>query len=177
MLRRVSLSFLSMALLLATILAMAPKVYASASMIGDPRGDGVPGYQDIVRARVIEQADMGRLFLSMAVASPVPKHPDESALYWTWNLDTDPNSAPYGYPADYVVHVNWDGNSFTAFLFDRAAYTSSNVTFSIDGVTVKAFVDLSAINNPSCFAWSVSSKPLPGTPDFAPDTGWASWER
>ncbi|MBI2869435.1 MAG: hypothetical protein HYX96_06385 [Chloroflexi bacterium] len=173
--KKIAVAVLPALILLFSTHVFATAVYASSSVMGDPVGDAAPGYQDIVRAKVTEQRGRGTLFLSMEVASLIPLQPAENALYWSWHLDTDPNSAPYDWAADYVVHVHWDGTAFTAFLFDRRTTITTYVPFSIDGASVKVSVDLPLIGDPSSFDWIAATKVLPGTPDSAPDSGWTDW--
>ncbi len=159
------------------VLGISQTVYGMSSVIRDLKGDGAPGYQDIIGAKVTEQNGKDILFLSMEVASPVSKQPSENALYWSWDLDTDPNSAPYGSPADFVAHVHWNGDTFVGFLYNRITTVTTTIPFSIDGVSIKAFVDISLIGDPSSFSWIALTKVQPGIPDFAPDTGWTTWHR
>lgn len=77
------------------VLGISPTAYGMSSVIRDLKGDGAPGYQDIIEPKVTYQSGKGVLFLSMEVASPVPEQPTENDLHWSWGLDTDPNSAPY----------------------------------------------------------------------------------
>jgi len=155
-----------------------------SSVVQDPVGDAAPPYMDIHNVKITEQRGSGRLYLLMQLASRVPKQPsDPSWLFWSWYLDTDKTTSPSGGIAEFTVHVRWDGTTFSAFLVDRRPLlTGGNliitpVPFSVNGATVKAFVDLSAIGHPSSFDWFAGTKVQPGIPDFAPNSGLASWTR
>ncbi len=188
--------------------AMTPAASASStSVVTDPVGDAIyaPGitgqaYQDIVEVSITLRH--GQFTFVMDLAAPIPDSPPllppgVARLTWSWHLDTDPNTAPCGFPhapgicanAEFFVYVLWDGTTFTGLLVDRRPLLTgeeavlSPVSFTIEGSRITAFVDGAAIGDPSSFGWrsvaAIWAGPL-GTEshltlDNAPDQGFATW--
>jgi len=129
--------------LIATLLLVQP---ASAQeedprRVTDPAGDamyGAPGFMDIVGAEVTESGQGFRFQMSVAApipAAPPPTPPGTNQIQWDWVLDTDPTTFPAGAPfpagsgqarpAEFIIHVTWNGSSFSAYLTDRRPLLSA----------------------------------------------------
>jgi hypothetical protein len=117
----------------------------------------------------------------MVLAGPIPEAPSDPFV-WVFHVDTDPNASPGGGYNEYIVRVRWSGVEFFGEVVDRTGaptLVSTPVSFSIDGATVKLFVPLSLLGNPSSFGWNAATRPFPPPPlppylDFAPDGGTAA---
>ncbi len=152
--------------------------HAATSVVHDPRGDSrsPAPYLDVVHAEVIEQQGQGTLLFMMQLAGPIPGEPSEPVLIWVFHLDTNPATSPGGLYNEYIVRVLWsrsDG-AFVGQVVNRTGAPALIVTpvpFSIDGTTVKAFVPLGLLGNPSRFGWNAATRPLPPAAylDIAPD--------
>jgi len=202
---------LGSALLLAGALvgAAEPVSAASTSAVSDPSGDvffhgtplPAPGYRDIVQAMVTSE-DSSFTFV-MDVAAPIPSNPalppGIKQLTWHFVLNTNPATAPKGYPfapgnaapAEYLVMLIWDGTAFTASLVDRtplltggqAAVNPISFSFSGDRSEVTLSASAAAIGGPSSFGWRAFTMDWAapfGTSAFfevdrAPNAGFASW--
>jgi hypothetical protein len=145
--------------------------------VADPVGDFFPlgpcpeirsaPYLDIVGARI--STDGGQFLFEMTLAAAVPAMPplDQGAkrLVWAWNLDTNPGTAPKGFPFDagtvappeFIVRVIWDGTSFAAVVIDRRPLLSGSEAvivpahFEPGGSVLAAIVDASILGNPASF--------------------------
>jgi len=119
----------------------SPEPTSSASATGldkgvemtvDPVGDpspAVPGYLDAFGAGVAE--GWGDFVFVFEVAEPIPSAFDVpqgyDAALWSFCLDTDPSSAPAGYPfvsmgavpCDFIVLGTSEGGEVTGILIDR----------------------------------------------------------
>ena len=149
--------------------------------VSDPVGDAnfnAPAFQDVVRVEVTETAN-GDFHLLMEMAGPVPADPPmpppgNAEIWWVWNFDLDPARFPVGYPyhknwgpAEFLVHVSWDGTEFTGAAVDRRPLPEwdppvtgggeaviTPVTFSIHGTIVEADLPSELIGEvPSSFGW------------------------
>ena len=141
----------------------------------DPTGDAryrAPGFMDIVGA---EAARAGQAFIfQMSVAAPIPAAPPPTPpgtnqIQWDWALNTDPTTSPagspfpsgagQGRPAEFIIHVVWDGSSFSGHLTDRRPTLSGGeavltpLAFTISGTVVRVDVDASLLDEPSSFLW------------------------
>ena len=148
--------------------------YAATSVVHDPTGDAgsAAPYLDVAHAEVIEQKGRGTLFFMMQLAGPISEAPSESVLIWVFHVDTDPAAFPGGLYVDYVVRVLWSNGAFVGQVVNRTTGAITSVSFSIHGSTVKVFVPLAALGNPSSFGWNAATRPgFPPVPyvDFAPD--------
>lgn len=150
--------------------------HAGSSVVDDPAADvgSSPPYLDVIHAKVTEQDGSGTLFFLMELAGAVPKAPSESDLIWPFHIDTDPGASPGGLYVDYVVRVRWVNGAFVGQVVNRTAaptLTITSVPFSVDGATVKVFVDPTTLGNPASFHWNASTRPGATVPyvDFAPD--------
>ena len=180
---------LALSMLLVVVL-FSSLAYAATSVVHDPRGDvgSSAPYLDVANAEVIEQQGQETLLFQMQLAGLIPKAPSESVVFWVFHLDTDPTAFPGTPPlwVDYVVRVMWSNGAFVGQVVNRATGAITSVDFSIDGPTVKVFVPLATLGNPSSFGWNAATRPgLPPTPfvDFAPDAAGqfdfstiATWE-
>lgn len=160
---------------------------ALSSVVGDPAGDSLSSapYMDVVHAKVTEQRGRGTLFFSMDLAGAIPDAPSGADLIWVWHVDTDAASSPGGLYVDYIVRVRWFNGAFVGEVVNRipiltgGAPIVTSVPFRIDGTTVKVFVDLGALGNPSSFGWNAATRPGATVPytDFAPDVGLLTWSK
>lgn len=156
---------------------------AASSVVHDPNGDSTSPspYTDIVHAKVTEQQGKETLFFMMDLADSIPEEPAEPVLFWLFHVDTNPATSPGGLYNEYIVRVRWSGGVFAGDVVDRTPLLtgglpiSTPIPFSIDGRTVKAFVQLEMLGDPSSFGWNAATRPFP-LPylDFAPDGGLAT---
>lgn len=151
---------------------------SASSVVSDVAGDSTSSapYLDVIHAKITQQGD-GALFFLMVLAGPIPTAPSEADLIWPFHIDTDPSSSPGNLYVDYVVRVRWFNGAFVGQVLDRTqigsggALVVTSVPFSLDGATVKAYVDPALLGNPSTFDWNASTRPGQNEPyaDFAPN--------
>jgi hypothetical protein len=158
----------------AWLVCLAAGAYAASSVIEDPVGDvpaGAPAYLDVVQGKVTLQEGTETLFFLMEVAEAIPKTPSESFLNWNFPLDTDGNVST----TEWVVVVRAINGEFIGRLVHGPTLAETAIPFSVDGATVKLFVDLAAIGSPSSFSWRADSRiaprPAPRT-DSTPNVTW-----
>jgi hypothetical protein len=154
--------------------ATADETESVVSTVDDPVGDAnfnAPAFQDVVFVQVTETGS-GDFELLMEMAGPVPVNPllpppAHSVIWWAWSFDLDPTTFPTGYPflkanspAEFNVHVGWDGAEFTGAAIDRRPLLTGGeaivtpVTFSIDGTIVQAHLPYTLIGAvPTSFGW------------------------
>ena len=174
---------LALPMLLAAAIFMSV-AHAASSVDHDPTGDSdsPAPYLDVVQAKVTEQGQ-DTLFFMMELAGPIPEQPSELDLIWPFHVDTNPATAPGGLYNEYVVRVRWFGGVFAGQVVNRTPLLTGGapivapVPFSIDGRTVKVFVPLELLGNPSSFGWNAAARLGATGPyvDFAPDNGLATW--
>lgn len=204
---------LALALPVVALVALAfvqPVSAALTSVVSDPSGDAffdgtplpAPGYQDIVQATVTSE-DSSFTFV-IDVASPIPSNPalppGIKLLTWQFPLNTNPATAPKGYPfapgnaapSEYLVIVAWDGTAFRASLVDRtplltggqATVTDLSFSFNAERTEVTLSTGATMIGSPSTFQWRAITHQWAASPgtgaffhvDTAPAPGlWASW--
>jgi hypothetical protein len=160
---------------------------ASTSEIVDAEGDATPAHLDIVNGKITEQTGKATLFFLIEVAGAIPDTPSESFLNWNFPLDTNSATAPGGLFAEYVVSVRWLGGQFVGRVNDRTPLLTGGVPierpieFSVDGATVKMFVELAALGSPSTLGWRADSRnaPMPAPVVDRADLGGqlATWTR
>ena len=107
------------------------------------------------------------------LAAPIPQDighlpPGNDELWWAWGIDTDPNTAPAGFPSsnggsllgEFGLWVSWDGTSLSGFLVDRRPLLTGGAAiitpapFSIAGNQVSMTVRASDLSNPTSFMWN-----------------------
>jgi hypothetical protein len=152
----------------------APASAATTVSITDPAGDVThkgPGYLDVVGASVTKQGPT--LVFGKELAAPIPQDighitPGNDELWWAWGIDTDPNTAPQGFPGpngasflgEFGLWVSWDGTSFSGNLVDRrplltgGAAVITPVPFSVTGNQVSMTVRTSDLGNATSFMWN-----------------------
>ncbi len=174
---------------LVTTAAVSAGHAGSSVPVHDPRGDATSPapYLDVVQAKVTEQRGKDTLFFMMELAGPIPAQPSELDLIWPFHLDTNLGTAPGGLYNEFVIRVRWFNGAFVGEVVNRiplltgGAATFTRVPFSIDGRTLKVFVALQLLGNPSTFGWNAATRPGATVPytDFAPDLGLglATWVR
>jgi hypothetical protein len=141
-------------------------------------GSGCEPWLDIVHASVLKQG--GTFHLEMTVAEAVPPapplRPGAKRDVWAWNLNTDPATAPQGFPfdrgtvagAEFIVRVIWDGTSFSGVLIDRRPLLTGGpasvvpVAFQVNGTLVSAVVDASLLGNVSSLAYLAATQSYTG---------------
>jgi hypothetical protein len=153
------------------------------SVVSDPVGDvqnKYPAYLDLTRATVSLQGQ--RFQFSVDLAGTVPADPGtDSSLpadldHWGWEygLDTDPTTAPVGYPfpdgtanpMEFYLGVDWNstgsfglGTGFVGLLVDRRPLLTGGqaivipVKFSIQDTVVTLVVEADALGKPATFGW------------------------
>lgn len=155
---------------------------AATSVVHDPAGDvgSSASYMDVVHARVVEQRGQGRLLFMMQLAGAILHELSEADLIWPFHVDTIRGTS-VGSPAlynEYVVRVRWFNGVFVGQVVNRtgAVPITTAVPFRIDGHTVKVFVPLASLGDPSSFGWNAATRPgaTPPYVDFAPDGGLAT---
>lgn len=191
---------------------------ALTSTVIDPIGDAVwnqnkgpgsfakvPAWMDIVSASISRRGQW--FIIEEELAAPVPNDPSldpdippqiDHVAFAGYGLDTDPTTAPVGYPfnkndanfAEFYLLVAWNptgsfgvGTGFIGLLNDRRPLLTGGeativpVEFSIQGTHIRIVVDAAALGDPSSFAWAafthLAQHPHPpDTPnlfDVAPD--------
>lgn len=143
--------------------------------VTDPAEDAryrAPGSMDIVSAAATKSGQAFRFQMSVAApipAAPTTTPPGTNQIQWDWALDADPTTFPAGTPfpagsgqarpAEFIVHVVWDGSSFSAYLTDRRPLLSGGeavitpLGFTISGSDVRVDVGASLLDEPSSFFW------------------------
>ena len=184
---------------------------AKTSVVLDPVGDAVwnqnkgpgsfakvPAWLDIVSASITLKGV--RFIFDEELAAPVPPDPAldpdippqvDHVCFAGYGLDTDPTTAPVGYPftknepnnQEFYVFVCWNptgsfgvGTGFIGFLVDRRPLLSGGqaliapVEFTIQGTHVSMVVDAAALGDPTTFAWAAFThlQERPHPPDNGP---------
>lgn len=177
---------LALPMLLAAVMFVSP-ASAASSVVHDPAGDSLLAapYMDVVHAKVTEQKGRQTLFFMMELAGAIPGAPSEGHLIWPFHVDTNAATAPGGLYNEYIVLVRWVNGAFVGQVINRTpllvggAPIITLVPFSIDGTTLKVFVDPDTLGDPASFGWNASTRPGPAASyaDFAPDGGvtLATW--
>jgi hypothetical protein len=165
----------------------SPADATGSVVVHDPRGDSnsPAPYMDVVQAKLTEQKGKETLFFMMVLAGPIPAQPSEPDLIWPFHLNTNPATAPGGLYNEFVVRVRWFNGAFVGEVVNRIPLLTGGtpiitpVPFSIDGVTVKVFVPLQLLGNPTSFEWNAATRPgaTVAYVDFAPDIGLVNWAR
>jgi hypothetical protein len=161
---------------LGALMVAAPASAESLTVtLTDPAGDAsykAPGFMDIVGAAATKSEQTFRFQMRVAApipAAPPPTPPGTNQIQWDWPLNTDPTTFPAGNPfpagpglaapAEFIIHVVWDGSSFSASLTDRRPLLSGGeavitpLAFTISGTDVTVAVGASLLDQPSSFAW------------------------
>jgi len=151
------------------------------SVVTDPAGDAawnsnsgagsskkVPDYLDIVRSEITQKGS--DFIMTIDVAGPIGL-PDVTTgnglIGWAIGLDTDPTTAPAGYPLsngtvvpfEFYVNVTYDGTQFQGMVIDRRPLLKGGeavVTphpFSITDSRITMMVPASVVGAPSLFGW------------------------
>jgi hypothetical protein len=157
---------------------------AASSVVHDPTGDvgSAAPYLDVAHAQVIEQQGVEDLLFMMQLAGRIPEVP--SNHIWPFHVDTDASTVtfpggPFNSYVDYVVRVRWLNGALVGEVVNRTPILTGGspiitaVPFSIDGRTVKLFVPLETLGDPSSFGWNAATRLAATAPyvDFAPDGG------
>lgn len=159
-----------------------PAAAASSCGAMDPIGDArfdAPGFEDI-RAAALTQTDASLVF-SMQVASSVPAQPPlappaVAGLRWFWPVQTDPTTAPRGFPEapgyavpfQFEIYVANDGSGYYAQVIDRRPLLTggdpiiTDVPFTISGNALTVLVDPRLLGSPSTFVWTAGTGALSG---------------
>jgi len=138
------------------------------------QGPGCEPWHDIVQASVAKDGASFRLAMTLAEAVPSmpPLRPGGKKDVWAWNLDTDPATAPQGYPfdpgtvagAEFIARVTWDGARFAGEVIDRRPLLSGGqaitmpVPFEVNGLVVGAVVEASLLGNPSSLRYRAATQ-------------------
>jgi hypothetical protein len=123
--------------------------------------------------------------------APHPVHPTfrgrispyNGQVWWAWGMDTDPNTAPLGYPApplqpipvEIGLRVKWDGTAFSGEMVDRRPLLTggnvivTQVPFSITSNHVSLSLRASDVGDPTSFLWDATTI-LRSGPDV--ESGW-----
>ena len=157
------------------ILTVPASAASLTTTLTDPVGDTVnlnsstitPAYMDMAGAMITKK---GSVFeFSMTLAATLPASPTLAAqtkeIWWLWALDTDPTTAPAGFPRspgtavppEFDVVVAWDGSRYRAYLDDRRPLLTGGdniftpIKFTRKGTQLSAFVDATALGDPTTF--------------------------
>ena len=165
---------------------------AESSVIRDPKGDiaaTASSYLDIIHAKATEQIGRGTFYFQTVNAEVVPAMP-AGFVAWNWLIDV-----PGGLPIDYALTVrfcsqtvqrtcgpgpfHWESSSTP---MATGVSTINSFDFSVDGATIKGYIDPALFGNPASFRWLAATRNTPastGLPsvDLAPDNGSLSFER
>src|SRR2546430_9782886 len=176
----------SLALTCSVLLAglLSGPASASSSVASDATGDiatSAPAYLDIIHTKATEQIGRGTFFFQTVNADQVPATP-AGFTAWNWLIDV-----PGGLPIDYALTVrfcsqtvqrtcgpgpwHWESSSTP---MATGVSTINSFEFSVEGPTVKGFVDPSLFGDPASFRWFAATRNTPastGLPsvDLAPD--------
>jgi hypothetical protein len=173
-------------------LVVSTPAAASSTVATDARGDiaaTAPGYLDIVHAKATEQIGRGTFYFQTLNAEVVPATP-AGFVAWNWFIDV-----PGGLPIDYALTVrfcsrdvqrtcgpgpfHWESSSTP---MATGVSTINSFDFSVDGATIKGFIDPALFGNPTRFRWMAATRNAPastGLPavDLAPDNSLLAFER
>lgn len=125
----------------------------------------VPPYRDIIRVEARRSGTTFTFLMDMAgevPAAPTMILPVVKEMTWFWRLDTDPTTAPAGYPTapgdpvphEFMVRIVWDGARFRGELIDRRPLLTGGsaivlpMPFQINGATLSVSVDSPALGDP-----------------------------
>jgi hypothetical protein len=161
--------------ILVILSASLPASAQTSVSAADPAGDAsynAPGFMDIIGA---EATKSGQTYgFQMSLAAPIPAAPPSTPpgtnqIQWDWPLETDPTTFPVGAPfppgsgrarpAEFIIHVSWDGSSFSSHLTDRRPLLSGGeavltpLPFTISGSEVRVDVEATLLDQPSSFGW------------------------
>jgi len=161
---------------LALMLALAPVASqtvaaATSAVYNDPVGDthfNAPAYTDIVGCEAVRSGQT--LSFAMTLAAPIPTSADlpkpaNTEVEYVWALDTNPATAPAGYPLapglavypEYALQVNWDGTTVTGVLIDRtpllvgADAVITTQPFTVSSSRISTSVRVGQIGDPGAF--------------------------
>ncbi len=151
------------------------------SVVTDPAGDAawnlnsgpgsskkVPDYLDLVRSEITQKGSDFTMTIDVAAPIGLPDVSTGNGLIgWAIGLDTDPTTAPAGYPLsngtvvpfEFYVNVTYDGTRFQGMVIDRRPLLTGReaiVTphpFSITDSRITMTVSASAVGAPSAFGW------------------------
>ena len=149
-----------------TAYANGPSAHAASSVVvHDPIGDSLSPapYLDVVQARRDRAAGGRHPILHDSARGPHTRGTFETDLIWV-SPDTNPATFPGGLSPEYQVRVRWF-NSPVGQVVDRTPLLTGGapvitpVPFSIDGRTVKVFLPLQTLGNPSTFGWNAATGP------------------
>lgn len=161
-----------------------PPLDKGVEMTSDPVGDPVsevPGYLDALAAGVSK--GWGVFHFVFEVAEPIPASfevpLDFDAALWSFCVDTDPSSAPDGYPfvamgpvpCDFIVMAVSEGGEMKGELIDRRPIADGgdaetlDIRVEIDGALGRLTVPIGKMGKPkefdSVMATSLVTLPLP----------------
>lgn len=180
-------------------LVMSSPASAHSSVIQDPAGDiaaGLPGYLDIVKAKVHatgdDQGGHASIVFSIKLAEPIPQLSAGTffAVNWLLNTDADPE-------LDYNVLVRWCTRTAVLTTHPRCqegpAHWEATVndftarplpffsTFTVEGDEVTMWLDPSEIGGAGEFTWLAAARNIAAQSgaavDTAPDAGLESFRR
>ncbi|TMD61157.1 MAG: hypothetical protein E6I87_03470 [Chloroflexi bacterium] len=186
MIERVRLIVVSIAIL--TLMLGSP-ASAHTAVVADPVGDmataASPAF-DIVQAKVTERKGAGILYFQLELAAPVT----ETTGFGAWAFLVN---APAGSATFYGVVVRHCDRQVQAvcgangYHWESALLTATGTTvgafgFSVDGATVKAYVDPALLGDVGVLRWSANTRNAPAgggsrALDFAPNSGFVTLER
>ncbi len=134
----------------------------------------VPAWLDIVSASITLKGV--RFTFDEELAAPVPPDPAldpdippqvDHVCFAGYGLDTDPTTAPVGYP---FTKNEPNNQEFYVFVCWNPTGSFGVGTFSIQGTHVSMVVDAAAIGDPGTFAWAAFThlQERPHPPDNGP---------
>ena len=170
-------------------LILSSPASAHTTVVEDPAGDiatSASSAFDIVQAKVTERKGAGIMYFQLELAAPVTDTSGFGA--WAFNVN-----APAGSATFYGVIVRHCDRQLQAvcgsdgYHWESALLTSTGTTvdafpFSVDGATVKAYLDPALLGDVSALRWSSNTRNTPAgggrlALDFAPNSGFVTLER
>jgi hypothetical protein len=164
-----------MLVILVIAITSLPASARTSVSAADPAGDAAyhaPAFMDIIGAEATKSGQTYGFQMRLAApipAVPPPTPPGSNQIQWDWAIDTDPTTFPAGAPfpagsgqarpAEFIIHVSWDGGSFSSHLTDRRPLLSGGeavltpLPFTISESDVRVEVGDALLDKPSSFFW------------------------
>ena len=128
-----------------------------------------PDYMDLRRGEISLHG--GLFVFKFTMEGVVPDEPtlppEGEVIVWAWGIDTDPATAPFGFPLsaglaqpwEFDVFVLWDGLQFESILVDRRPLLHGEdavvtpIPFDVEGNVVSASASRKMLDRPESFRW------------------------
>ncbi len=127
-------------------------------------GDNAPVLQSGYVDMVSESFGMvkGTYIFGMKLAAPLPQAGTQLApgiVYLTWTLwiESGPWTPTSGGTTLYQAGIDFDGSSYSSWLYDYRTGAETSLPFTIDGSTLQMQISPASIGNLSSFWWSAGT--------------------